>query len=306
MTHDIFSSPEWQLRARLDSFAFSLELLQSNYNELDILLTHFENPSSPQILALSEKWKRKEILKSLMFMLHNYLASARSLLDHCRVLHNQQYATANTFPEYKKEVELRFAADPLTQFVHGLREMAQHYRLPQMTSLTRYASGGVSIQVVLKKTDLMAYSSWKATARKYLMTVDAEHIALRVLCDTYHKKIIDFYNWFFAQLERIHASEFDRLHAVQRAELERNMPQVLSSLANQIVHAETARMSIRDILCTFLTPVEQRDLYEYERDPTVWLEKALPFVLERIPLEQDLIGQLRSLAAKAQSRAGAG
>jgi hypothetical protein len=119
---EFMDTPEWELRRKLDSFMFSLELLQRNYDELCSAIAIFERAQNPGFLALGEKWKRKAMLKEVMFLLHNYLASAKSLLDHSRVLYRDLYLGTNIFPEYKDEISARFTCDALVQFVHGLRE----------------------------------------------------------------------------------------------------------------------------------------------------------------------------------------
>lgn len=309
MLFDVYATPEWALRNRLDYFAFSLELFQRNYAELTELIDAIEKTPDPvAMLAVAEHWKRHELLKEVSFRLHNFLASAKSLLDHARANYVKHYEPVGTFPEYPAEVKSRFEQDGLVQLVHGLREMAQHYRLPNIGWDTRIslANNSITITLTLRRQHLLEYTRWKSAAKAYLAAETEEQLSIRHLVEVYSARINAFYEWVFANLQRIHTPEFERLHRMQSEELRRNTPEIVRRLENDIGLAEQAahRGNVRDILCFLLTPVEQRQLHELEREPRAWLERALPTLLERIAIPPALVARLRVLAESSAEAAG--
>lgn len=304
MLFDVRVSPEWALRNRLDYFAFSLELLDRNYGELIQLLDAVEKSPDPvAMLSVAERWKHHELIKEVSFLFHNFLAAAKSLLDHSRANYAKHYQRAGTFLEYPDEAKTRFERDGLVQLVHGLREMAQHYRLPNVGWETKIdlSNGSLTIAFTLRRHDLLEYTKWKPVARTYLASNVQEQLSIRNLAEVYFAKISAFYEWVFANIQRIHAPEFERLHQMQSEELQRNTPELLRSLERDIESVEQAARSgnIRELVCSLLTPVEQRDLHDLERQQDRWLEAALPQILQRIQIPPEMVARLRALAQKS-------
>jgi hypothetical protein len=116
----------------------------------------------------------------VMCLLHNFVAAAKSLVDHTRVAYRDLYAASGAIPQYQTEVDRRFVNDPLSKFIAGLREMAQHVRLPMVSvqfHLENHAprGGGVfETQFQLKVADLRRFSggarppasTWTVQARR--------------------------------------------------------------------------------------------------------------------------------------------
>jgi hypothetical protein len=308
MLFDVRASPEWALRNRLDYFAFSLELLDRNYAELIQLLDAVEKSPDPvALLSVAERWKHHELLKEVSFRLHNFLAAAKSLLDHSRANYAKHYQRAGMFPEYPDEAKARFEQDGLVQLVHGLREMAQHYRLPNIGWETRIDLDNTSLTITLtlRRHDLLEYTKWRSAAKAYLASEVPEQLSIRNLAEPYFAKISAFYEWVFANFQRIHARDFERLHQMQREELQRNTPEILRGLERDVEWAEQAGRSgnVRELVCSLLTPVEQRHIHDLERKQDLWLEAALPHLLQRIQIPPEMVARLRALAQKS---AGAG
>jgi hypothetical protein len=304
---DVYATPEWRLRTRLEFFSFSVELLERNYEELVPFVTGIEQVKKPlDLLAVGEAWKLDELLKEVSFRLHNYLASAKSLVDHARTMYRQVYAEVGTFLEFPVETQRRFENDGLVQFVHGLREMAQHYQLPNVSWRATFGST-FTLAIMLRKSDLLRYTGWKSAAKSYIAAQDDDELSIRETLEAYHSKVIDFYVWLSENLQRIHAAEFEKLSAMQLGELQKNAEHIFARLHEGVSSLEGGRGgTVRDVLSFLLTPAELRRLYEYERDSQQWVDRAVQLIEIRIAMPPDLITRLRQIAAHITPESSAG
>src|SRR5688572_11318914 len=105
MSRHPLQMPEWAAIGRIRHFRISVELLQRNYQELNQLLVGIGAPPNPfSFLGTVNRWKRGLVLREVVFRLHNYVASALSLVDHSRILYRELYEKDCTFPEYTEAV----------------------------------------------------------------------------------------------------------------------------------------------------------------------------------------------------------
>src|SRR5690606_30572446 len=97
-------------------------------------------------------------------------------------------------PRYQDEVDRRFKNDPLSQFVVGLRQFAQHYRLPSISTVRKFGSNGIQGRVHLLKDDLLLFSRWNAAAKRFLQE-QSDKIDLVEVLREYHQKVAGFQEW---------------------------------------------------------------------------------------------------------------
>jgi hypothetical protein len=201
-------SPDLETARRIAQFDFSIELFEQNYAELEAFLQYLEAPFIVINLApLNERWRQHIAMREVTYRLHNYVAAAQSLIDHARVLYIELYQPQGLFPDYPDEVVRRFAANPLAQFVRKLRNMAQHYRLPNIRLNTSVVPGplstGVRGQWLLTVADLSQWSGWNPPAKEYL-TAAGETLDIHRVVTDYHGQIMEFYKWFKSRQSQIH------------------------------------------------------------------------------------------------------
>jgi len=147
-----------------------------------------------------------------MRRLHNLLASAKTLVDLVRVMVNSHYDGTTFHDEYLREIKTRFADDPLTQFVHGLRNYMLHYGLPltsaEMEIKAGEAEGQLSItsRFVLYLNALAEWDGWNGPAKTFL---DAQESDLDILpfTEQYHAKIQSYHAWIQARIAELHADD---------------------------------------------------------------------------------------------------
>src|SRR5262249_2764892 len=147
-------------------------------------------------------------------LLHNFVASALTVVDHTRVMYRELYSEANIFPEYQLEVDRRFVKDPLIQFVQKLRHLAQHVRLPDVSYIVSGDMSDFGRRLLLRKSDLLEFSGWNAPAQKFLDSAPDE-IDLADVVQKYQEKIRTFYKWMVTRQQEIHSSDIERVEKVQ-------------------------------------------------------------------------------------------
>jgi len=193
----------------------SIYIFDKNYEELAELLNFMEHDQrAEELLSLHGHKQLYSIDIELLRRLHNFVAGAKSLIDHTRRIYNKYYLKSNSFPEYKKTIQEYFANDPLSQFIQDLREYCQHYRAPALIYVTHYINGTNEEirEVALQLVDLTSFNEWNATARQYLQEYK-DNIPIFKPVQEYREKVIRFYEWFQHKQHAIHASDIKNYKA---------------------------------------------------------------------------------------------
>ena len=198
--------------------SFSLNIFVGNLQELKKCCKLIETPEVGLRLMSSEHSVQAH--RESMRLFHNFLASAKSLVDHTRVFVEDAYAGTQVQASYKQRVANTFSTDPLSKFVQDLRNYMVHKGLPgcQMSidanNIGRDGKGVVETTVSLKKADLMTWDRWHPLSRDYLENAPGQ-IKLSALAASYGDKVLSFYNWFDSALNEFHAQDLNELKDLQ-------------------------------------------------------------------------------------------
>lgn len=168
-------------------------------------------------------------------LIHNFVASAQTLIDHTRRLYNSCYKETGTFPTYQDRVDSSFANDPISRFVKGMRNFFEHYEVPPIQFSSEHSIGHrSSTRILLPVSGLKKFKGWHVLAAKYIETEGAA-VDLRFVIDKYAATVREFYNWFYEQLSEIHAADLARIEAKQAEirELQEGMAWVAVSKKDQ-------------------------------------------------------------------------
>jgi hypothetical protein len=298
-------APENETLRRVHQFGFSITLFERNRAELALFLEYLTDPAvSAAILPQDERWRRKEALGEVQFLLHNFVAAAMSLVDHTRVFYNEIYAPKNLMASYQAEITSRFADDPLSQFVKCLRQMAQHYRLPNPGISVQFskAEQGHSLRTELsiKKDDLESFSGWTKPARTYIATAP-DAIDISALVKAYSEHIAAFYAWFSSEQHKIHgkapaiwAHLVTHGIASPQDEVVGSIERSLSGLEKK-PKASLTFEEIREALSPAMTILDQRQLMYCIYQPLLWRDHALARIQTRFKLPPELLARLNRL-----------
>ena len=297
-----------EVAERLQQFQFSLQLLERNYDELRVFLAFITSTRvALEISEVTERWRQHEAMREVLFLLHNFVASALSLVDHSRVMYRELYEPGGHVPDYQSEIDRRFIADPLTQFVLGLRQMAQHYRLPSVGVQNRFwtqPTGGQQFQSQLRLDvdDLRTFGGWNARAKAYLAQ-QTDAIDIAALAREYHAHVTEFYDWFAAQQKPLHGQTPAIVSHLTRFGVQLPGRAIIAEIEQNLVALESQPKdkltfdSLSTALAPALTILDTRMLSLLEHDAAAWLDTALRRVASRFEVPTALRDRFYALIA---------
>jgi hypothetical protein len=165
-----------------------------------------------KLWGLRNRRKLETVINETLRLLHNYLASAKSLVDQTRVVIRTWYKETEFLKEYEAQIISRFGNNPMTGFIEDLRNFNLHYSIP-VTNAT------FSIQIdketgldtfnhsfVLVKSSLLEWSGWTEKGKTFLSASNDE-IEIGSLVDGYYEQILDFHSWLVNKLQEIHKED---------------------------------------------------------------------------------------------------
>lgn len=173
--HRIHSHPGYQRHRELEAFWVSivhvfrgnflavLELLREPGINVDLAIELVQNVRRPVV--------RDAFIGELTRALHNYLASAHSIVDHARRLMRQ--ADPDFAAEFKTRVEEAIQDHPVMHFIGGLRNYSVHRRLPFLGSNFSMQNpnspeAGFQSEIQMSVEQLLEWDGWPATAKEFL------------------------------------------------------------------------------------------------------------------------------------------
>ena len=214
------SMPEYKLLLRIKSLDASLHVFQGNFEELiSLLIKHSDVKEAVRLRGVGEKPEMRSLLYEIARLLHNFVTSVKSLIEHTRIIYREIYKRGKEFPGYQVELDRRFASNPLAQFVEDLRDYCLHYELPTISSVLEFSNlpptPVFESGIELKIEDLNKYTKWSYLAKEYLSNQN-KPIDLMNVTNEYYALVKDFYNWFQSRQREIHSQEFAEVASVQR------------------------------------------------------------------------------------------
>lgn len=226
------ASDACKLIKRLRVFELTVKVFRANYADWQRVINQYR-PESPlaalQMMQRPKPWL-EPFLVQLTQVLHNFLASAFTLVDHTRNLYNELYSKNGSIPDYQSRVAADFATDGLAAFIKDLRNFCIHYTLPLVgvrLGIHSNINTGTTTNwgVPLSSEKLIAWKGWTAASKKYIGTV-GETLNLDGVITSYKEKVENFQQWFQEQQRRVHKAEYDfqfatRFESDRRIELAR-------------------------------------------------------------------------------------
>jgi hypothetical protein len=198
---------------RLYKFEQSLKIYLCNHDDLCVAIAkHVSGPSVVPSRDAKAKRAFDKQLFDILRHLHNTVAAAQSLIDHCTVFYRRHYRSQGLLGDYSAEIERRFTTHGLSHFVKGLRQYCQHNKVPVLSSSLpidrQYAEH--SRTVYLPKQELLDFD-WKAPARAYIREL-SESIDLLHVMTCYREHVVIFYDWLYAELRITHQDDLNDYH----------------------------------------------------------------------------------------------
>lgn len=176
----------------------------SNDRQLMQALAAFREPRA--VLLWNDHDSMEMYQLEIVRLLHNYLASSNTLVDHTRVLVEDLYRKTDFWKEYEAKKKEIFVDSQLAQFVKRLRNYMLHSVLPFTSTTMRFKKGQQSdldCFVNLDLTKLRLWDGWTSKAREYLNCPE-DRVRLDELAMAYTGLVTDFYDWFDKRQHELH------------------------------------------------------------------------------------------------------
>lgn len=202
--------------------SFSLNIFRTNANELIEALRHVSDPEHGlRLMAVDNREAGTQAHREVSRRIHNFVAAAKTLVDHTRVFMKENYDKLHIFNEYIAEINKRFSENKVAKFIHDLRNYMLHRGLPNSAMFIQYSRSPeqpdqpaqFTTGVRLNAKDLREWDGWTAPARAYLDAVGDE-LEIEALVSTYLSQVEAFQGWLSERLIEFHAADMSELQAL--------------------------------------------------------------------------------------------
>ncbi|HAT14472.1 MAG TPA: hypothetical protein DCS91_13710 [Microcoleaceae bacterium UBA11344] len=208
------ASSEMEIYRNLQALSASYGVFNKNYNELIRYLEHLNNPRESLFMYSSEQRENLErLIDETSRLFHNFLASAKSLVDHTRNIVKRLYSNQEFIKEYDAKLAEDIANNSVQQFVQRLRNYTQHYILPIPALQIEFAEEDIEMSVRLDVEILKQWDGW-GSSRSYLEQLE-DSLCLISLSNEYFFLIQNFYQWLTERQTQLHQSDFDNLQKMR-------------------------------------------------------------------------------------------
>jgi len=219
VSDELEAMPEYRRLSVIRQFSTSVALFDANARELKNLVTNAE-AAAIELWRVENRPKLQALQMELMRFVHNFVASAFTLVDHARRFYSENYKSDARFPDYEERVRHDFGEDPLSQFVQGLRNYVLHKELPDLVTAMSYEQGrDVRHRHYWRLAELKTFDRWNASAKRFLAEAKAD-IDIGEIIELYTAKVRTFYKWVFERLEEIHADDVKAVEQKRQAGLQ--------------------------------------------------------------------------------------
>lgn len=189
-----------------------LPLLEQASSNVGLAFELVQNVHRPDV--------RDQFQAQMTQRLHNYLASAMTLVDHVRrIMAGRDDSISQEFERRKKDM----VANLEVPFMQDLRNFTVHRTLPLLAhrvSMTNLNSPDERFEseVELSVSHLLEWDRWSVATRRFL-TDQSEVIVLRPIVRTHGQLVLQLNSWLYDELGRANAQA---LVEVNRLVVERN------------------------------------------------------------------------------------
>lgn len=203
----MLSSSGYEILQEMNTLNDSVRVLNTNHEEIQKHLQNFKNFSITITLnSLHPNLETKRLM-------HNYLASAISLIDHTRI-HITNIHKEKKFLDYQPMVKKTFIENPHCVFIKDFRQYLQHYKLPDISFQANALSLKPKWSIKISTSELEKFSGWKKDSKIFIKS-KYPRLDLLEVTDNYQKIVNDFYKWLIKNQKEIFSDELNQLEELK-------------------------------------------------------------------------------------------
>lgn len=219
----IFSSEGWRIIDKIETLQLSYRIFKVNQMELSKLLDEYSSNSelALNLSATENRGKLDNLFREITRLLHNFLAAAKTLVDHTRAFYQDEYKGSEFETDYNKKIKEKFVDVPVSKFVQDLRNYILHKTLPIAGATLSFDRGdGISHSITLDAKSLNEWNKWTSKAKEYLESIEEDRIILSDVVEGYKTQVTEFYSWFGEKQREIHKKDIEELYKLQAQQRE--------------------------------------------------------------------------------------
>jgi hypothetical protein len=202
----------WQISKKIEHLGLSAHIFKTNHDELIQRIEYFKRPEAIVLWDVRNNAQMEHYLKEVSRLLHNFVASAKTLVEHTRIIAREMYGSTDFWKEYESQIAQRFTSNPLVRFIHELRNYILHYDLPLTSaSLTPKHDSLLKINI----TTLRKWKGWKGPSRQYVSYANDEE-TIEDIVRGYTSAIINFHDWFNDRQHELHKEAFEAANELRQ------------------------------------------------------------------------------------------
>lgn len=197
--------------AGMMKLATSHYVFVSNYTQLKKGLEFFNSEEGNKLWDIRNRDKLYLFHMEIIRLLHNYLASVKSLVDHTRIIIEEVHGSNEFSNEYKLKKEEMFDNSALSHFVQELRNYILHKGIPNTFAQEKFKTptdSETTSSIILDLSSLRSWNGWRSKSKEYLNAA-RDDIDLYEIIVSYGSLVIDFYNWFSRRQVELFRTEFE-------------------------------------------------------------------------------------------------
>jgi hypothetical protein len=220
----ITSSPGAHYVNRRHQRSFSLNVFQMNALELMEAARRMRDPDQGGSFMMEKNREAgTQAHRELNRHLHNFTASAFTLVEHTRNFMRKHYVDAEPFAAYEARITSDFAKSPVAQFVQGLRNYILHRGMPNSKMHMKFTSafdgppgsGEMETGVRIETASLLEWDGWKGPAKAYLAKA-GEELDVHQFTQEYLDLATELHAWLDQTLKDYHEADLIELAELQR------------------------------------------------------------------------------------------
>lgn len=200
----------WQVAAVAASHAIFL----GNHNELIRRIhTGIKLSDVAHLVSSGHRMELEAEFHEITRLLHNYVASIKSLVDHTRRI-SVSLLDPVALQVYQSRVDSEFKDNQPTIFLHDLRNYFLHVAHPSVSLVIQARGSSLVVEYQLSPQELLQWNGWRKQSVKMMSKINVG-IPLGSLVEEYERKVYDFYTWLISHLNyarQADLSEFWKRH----------------------------------------------------------------------------------------------
>lgn len=201
-----------RLMLMLFAYGSTKDILAMNCYEVLRFVQEIESGRFTEVaLDRSRRLEYRVFENHLIRYVHNFLAAAKTLVDHTRNMMRSADIVEAHRAAYQAEVNSNFL-DPLSRFIGDFRNYTLHFGLPKLVHT--YSVDDERWQVGLNLRALRPWASWTSASLEFIQS-QPDRIRLSWLVASYQTKAMSLHTWILDSFITYYAGRFEEFESLR-------------------------------------------------------------------------------------------